>query len=343
MITVATYGKAGSSARVRIYDWLDYLGLSEVTSHEYLGKADNSFGTLAKHLPGVLAAERSLRFLAKEGTDDTLLMSREASPLSNGRLESKILRSAQYSVYDFDDAIFHNAAPFPYNLYPKGKVWERSVSSADHVIAGNEYLANQAENYAPSVQMIPSCVHPDDYERKTNFEIGERLTLVWMGSPATEPFLDELAEPLLRVNKDIPLCLKVISRGQRSFGALDEIVDRVDWRADNFGTQLAGADAGLMPLPDNEFTRGKCAYKLLQYGAAALPVIGSPVGVNDSVLKQLGGAAASTADQWESAIRDLASSAVAERHLMGQQARRSVDELYSFEAWAPQWAKAMRL
>lgn len=343
MITVATYGRNGSSARVRIHDWLDYLGLVDVQSHAYLGLADNSFTTLAKHMPQVLTAERSLRTLAKNGSAETLLMSREASPLSNGKLERRILRSAQYSVYDFDDAIFHNAAPFPYNFYPKGKVWVRSVQSADHVIAGNDYLAEEAAKYSRSVQMIPSCVHPDEYVRKVQYGHSARLMLVWMGSPATEPFLDALAEPLMRLNKDIPLTLRVISRGQRSFGPLDEIVERVDWHPETFGAQLADADAGLMPLPDTEFTRGKCAYKLLQYGAAALPVIGSPVGVNREVIEQLGGLAASNAAEWESTVRSIHASKSAERQGMGEQARRAVDASYSFEAWAPQWKEAMRL
>ncbi|MCC9069029.1 glycosyltransferase [Arthrobacter cryoconiti] len=164
-----------------------------------------------------------------------------------------------------------------------------------------------------------------------------------MGSPATEPFLDALAGPLMRLNQEIPLRLRIISRGRRSFGALDEIVDRVDWQADTFGSQLADADAGLMPLPDTQFTRGKCAYKLLQYGAAALPVIGSPVGVNRNVLGQLGGLSASNADEWESAIRSLFASTSAERRGMGEQARFGVDRGFSFRAWAPQWAAAVRL
>lgn len=343
MITVATYGRNGSSARVRIHDWLDYLGVTDVQSHSYLGLADNSFTTLGKHLPQVLAAERSLRALARRGTTEPLLMSREASPLSNGRLERRILQSAQYSVYDFDDAIFHNAAPFPYSLYPKGKVWMRSVKSADHVIAGNDYLAEEAAKHSRSVQMIPSCVHPEEYVQKVHYELAERLTLVWMGSPATEPFLDALAEPLMRLNSEIPLTLRVISRGRRSFGRLDEIVERVDWHPETFGTQLADADAGLMPLPDTEFTRGKCAYKLLQYGAAALPVIGSPVGVNRNVIEQLGGLTASNDSEWETAVRAIHNIKTAERQRMGKQARSAVEAGYSFRAWTPQWKEAMRL
>lgn len=342
MITVATYGRNGSSARVRIHDWLDYLGVAATKDYTYLGQADNSLSTLSKHVPEVVAAEQSLRRLAKFGTAETLLMSREASPLSNGRLESRILRSAQYSVYDFDDAIFHNGAPFPYSLYPKGKVWHRSVLAATQIIAGNDYLAEEAAKVNPHVTMIPSCVNPDDYQLKTSYELSEVPTLVWLGSPATEAFLEMLAEPLLRINNELPLRLRVISAGNRSLGALDQIVDRVQWDPKSFGNMLADADIGVMPLPDTPFTRGKCAYKLLQYAAAGLPVVGSPVGTNRKILDQLGGTPATRAADWEDSIRDLLASSARSRAELGATGRNAVEVGYSFKAWAPVWKATVR-
>lgn len=337
MITVATYGRNGSSARVRIYDWLDYLGIEATRNYSYLGKADNSFTTLSRHLPQVMAAEISLRRLADEGTTETLLMSREASPLSNGGLEGRLLRSAQYSVYDFDDAIFHNGAPFPYSLYPKGKVWRRSVDAASKVIAGNDYLAEVASKFSRQVVMIPSCVNPSDYTVKSSYELSEVPTLVWLGSPATEPFLEMLAEPLLRIHSEVPIRLRVISSGNRSLGALERIIERVAWNAETFAGSLAEADIGLMPLPDTPFTRGKCAYKLLQYAAAGLPVVGSPVGTNKKVLGELSGGAARTSSDWEVAIRDLLAASARERSAIGTAGKNAVDAGYSFEAWEPVW------
>ncbi|WP_406637447.1 glycosyltransferase [Pseudarthrobacter quantipunctorum] len=270
-------------------------------------------------------------------------MSREASPLSNGRLESRLLRSAQYSVYDFDDAIFHNGAPFPYSLYPKGRVWHRSVRAASTVIAGNDYLAEFAAKISQQVVMIPSCVNPSAYPLKSSYELSEIPTLVWLGSPATEPFLKMLTEPLLRINADTPIRLRVISSGARSLGALEEIVDRVQWSAESFASSLADADIGLMPLPDTPFTRGKCAYKLLQYAAAGLPVVGSPVGTNKKVLDDLEGLSAPTPSGWEDAIRDLLATSARARSEIGKAGRNAVDAGYSFEAWAPFWRATVGL
>jgi hypothetical protein len=164
-----------------------------------------------------------------------------------------------------------------------------------------------------------------------------------MGSPATEPFLQELAEPLLDVNRQIPIKLQVVSAGERSFGPLDAIVERIPWAAATFGKHMASADLGLMPLPDNAFTRGKCAYKILQYGAAALPVMGSPVGTNRLVLNQMGAAAPSSPQQWKSDILDFIHSSEAERKELGNSSHEVVVEKYSFAAWATVWRETMGL
>lgn len=341
MITVASYGQQGSSARVRIHDWLRYVGISSVRNYDYVGGSNNSFSTLVSNMPKVARAESELWKLARSPISSTLLMSREASPLSNGHLERRLLRNAALSVYDFDDAIFHSAAPFPYNLYPKGKVWIRSVSAADRVIAGNDWLADEALRYNSSVTMIPSCVNPSEYEEKTDYSLRGTPTLLWMGSPATEPFLDKLTAPLLEVNAEVPIRLQVVSAGSRSFGALDELVDRIPWSADTYGMHMASADLGIMPLPDNEFTRGKCAYKILQYGAAALPVMGSPVGTNKLVLDQMCAASPTDPASWKSAILDFLKSSASDRRELGRSAHNVVLQKYSFEAWSTVWSQTL--
>lgn len=340
LTTVASYGRKGSSARVRIYEWLDFLGL-DARRYTYTDQGDNSISTLARNADKALRAEVDLRKLTSDRIPGVLLMSREASPLSNGRLEAKLLQCAEASVYDFDDAIFHSAAPFPYSLWPKDKVWKRSVEAADRIIAGNDYLAEEAAKYARNVTMIPSCVNPDLYPKKTNYALNEVPTLVWLGSPATEQFLPPIADALLRVHRVRPIRLRVISGGERSLGPLDAIVERVQWSEQGFAHNLSGADLGIMPLADDPFARGKCAYKLLQYGAAALPVLGSPVGTNRPVLAAMGGAAAQTVYEWEAALHGFLDTGEAERAGLGARAYQTVTEQFSFQAWQDEWSKTV--
>jgi len=96
-----------------------------------------------------------------------------------------------------------------------------------------------------------------------------------------------------------------------------------------------------MPLEDTPFARGKCAYKLLQYAAAGLPAVGSPVGANRQALERFDGFAPATGAEWYTAIESLLGATTAERSRLGATARTAVEEHYSFDAWEPEWRRAI--
>ena len=121
------------------------------------------------------------------------------------------------------------------------------------------------------------------------------------------------------------------------------MVDRVQWAPATFAQELARADLGLMPLRDDEWSRGKCAYKLLQYGAAALPLVGSPVGANREVLSRAEGLAPRSVDDWYDAMVQLLEESDESRARRGRAARRAVEENYSFRSWEPTWVEAVGL
>jgi glycosyltransferase involved in cell wall biosynthesis len=339
LVTVSSYGSGGSSARVRLFDWLDWLDLP-YKQMDYLGKSDNGLKTILGELPQLLGAERTLRRLPKERASRVIL-GREASPFSNGVVESRILESAGHGVYDFDDALFEYPTGGIRRIWSKREVWRRSVSAADVVIAGNDYLADAASQLSSSVVMIPSCVDPGAYAEKVDFGISDTPRAIWIGSPSTEQYLALVEAPLLRLHHGRGLRLTVISAGDRSLGELDVMVDRVPWHKETFSQQLAEADFGIMPLPDSDFARGKCAYKLLQYSAAALPSVASPVGANALALSRTGGSPATRDDEWFQAIEALIDSTADRRMALGRQAREAIVEHYSFQAWAAEFTRAI--
>ena len=340
--TVTSYGRSAGSARVRVFDWLDWLAL-DVPNATYLNCASNSLSSLARSPLGVLAAEIRLRRLAREVTDETVLLSRQASPFSNGGVEERLLRAAARGVYDFDDALMHSPPGRLEQLWSKKKIWARSVAAADVVIAGNEFLRAEADSLNPSVVVVPSCVNPNDYERKNRYDIGDVPRAVWLGSPSTEAYLQLVARPLLELHRSIGLRLTLISAGAADVGALAPMVDRVQWSQQSVAANLAAADFGIMPLDDTPWTRGKCAYKLLQYGASRLPLVGSPVGVNCDVLSASAGFAPDSSDEWVSAIETLVDEAPEHRAHRGQRALETVLNSYSFAAWETTWRSALGL
>lgn len=340
--TVTPYGRSGGSSRVRVFDWLDHLGL-DATQHDYLGLRSNAPQVLARRISGVVNAELELRRLPRLIAGARLLLSKQASPFSNGSIEASLLSSAGNGVYDVDDSLLdETGVGWIQSLFPKGHIWRRSVQAADTVVVGNEYLADQALELVDSdrVVVIPSCVEPGAYLLKKNFEIGSRPRAVWIGSPTTEAHLLTLTEPLLSVHRTHGLRLTIISSGDRNLGPLSVMADRVAWQPDALNW-LADADFGLMPLADTPRARGKCAYKLLQYGAAGLPAIASPVGANVMALGRGLGMAAMTSNEWRQTLVHLIEAGADERERLGTAGRTGVETCYSFKSWARLWTKVV--
>jgi glycosyltransferase involved in cell wall biosynthesis len=338
----SAYGAGAPSTRVRLYEWLEHLGL-DAKRYAYAGLDSNSPRNLARRPRSVLAAERRTRTLPAIIGSRRLVLSREASPFGWGAIESALLRAAELGVYDLDDALFADRSGWRAALGKEQKC-RRALVAADQVIVGNDFLAEYAVKYAREVVVIPTCVEPADYQVRDDHVISERPRIVWLGSPSTEAYLVGIARALREVRRRTGAEVLVISgaRGTER-PELDGLITRVPWRSDTFARHLASAHLAIGPLTDDTYARGKCAYKLLQYGAASLPVIASPVGANALALERFGAWAASTTDEWVDQLLYVISLSAIDRAHAGALARKAVEEHYSFGAWAPAWKEAVGL
>lgn len=337
---ISSYGSSAASTRVRLDEWFRFLGI-DATHHYYAGLNNNRPRTVAAHPIAVGHAELALRGLDISG--QRVIISREASPFSRGEVEENLLRRADRGVYDFDDALFHDRSPQRRFLRTHDKC-RRAVQAADVVIAGNDYLANWAEAHNRDVRVIPSCIDPRDYTPKTNWSItGDAPELVWLGSPATEHYVAQIAPALLEINRRTGAQLTLISgpKHNASLGLLNLMVRRIPWSVETFASAMAKADAAIAPLDDTPYSRGKCAYKLLQYAASGLPMAGSPVGANNLALKRFHGLATSTLDDWTDALSQLLSENTALRAERAAHALAAVEHHYSFRAWEAEWLQAL--
>jgi glycosyltransferase involved in cell wall biosynthesis len=330
-------GRAGASGRVRVREWLEHLDVDH-DIHDYLGLGHSQPSALIPRPTGIARAERDLRTVARRGTD-VMLLHREASPLSRGSIEERLLRSAAVAVFDFDDALQwdHGVDSRLRGIAPKSLKCLRAVRAAHRVIAGNTVLADWASEWSQDVVVIPSCVNPRDYAPKHDYSVQDPPRLGWVGSPSTEQFLQLTAPALVEVHRRTGARLTVVSRGRANLGPLDAMVDRVDWASDTVAAELASFDVGIGPLRDTLLARGKCAYKLLQYAATGLPMVATPVGANRDVLQATGGGAAWTTDEWVDLLDGLLAATTDERSIAGNRARAAVESQYSFDAWANTW------
>jgi glycosyltransferase involved in cell wall biosynthesis len=343
LTTVAPYGRSGASARVRVVEWVERLGL-DAQAFDYLGLPHSRPWALLRDPAALLKAEHRIRRLAAR-PPQVLLLHREASPLSRGGLESALLSAAAHGVYDFDDALQwdHGRGPIPRRLAPKSGKCLAAVRAADRVIAGNPLLADWACEWARDVVVIPSCVDPNDYVVKTDHALHDPPRLGWVGSPTTERYLQRLAPALLEGHRRWGARLTVVSSGTAALGPLDVMVDRVEWSEGVVAPSMVGWDVAIAPLGSDLLARGKCAYKLLQYAAAGLPVVGSPVGANRQVLEAIAGLPASSIDDWGAALAAILEAPESERADRGARARAAVTRDYSYDAWATTWLAAVEL
>jgi glycosyltransferase involved in cell wall biosynthesis len=211
-------------------------------------------------------------------------------------------------IFDVDDAIYVRK-PRRLGDAPDESPWRKKKFAAtcrwvDVVAAGNDVLAGVARATAQSVAILPTSIDTAVY-RPTTATAADPPTIVWIGSPENLVYLEMIRPALARLAGRYPaLKLRVICS---SFPDWSEVnIERIAWRSATEAQSLAAAHIGVMPLTDDAWSRGKCAFKLLQYMAAALPCVASPVGANtEAVIDGFNGFHARTADEWERSLESL--------------------------------------
>lgn len=245
-------------------------------------------------------------------------------------------------AYDLDDALFLGSAATVNAGFQWAKQEARRcvhcLKRARLVFAGNAFLASRAREHARAVEIVPSCVDPDRQELHVH-EATDVVTVGWIGSQTTTEYLRPVLPVLARLNSDrrrVKLVLVGAHPGLRA-----DWIEHRPWSQVSESRDLASFDIGIMPLPDTEWARGKCGYKLLQYFAAGIPAVASPVGINPTLIGDDRGHLATTSDEWRSALEQLVQRAD-ERRERGTAARTFVEREYSYQRWAPELAALLR-
>ncbi len=270
---------------------------------------------------------------------DIVLIHREAALIGPAIIERLVARQGVPIVFDFDDAIW-----VPY-VSPANKWWSylkcfgkaaTICRLSAHVIVGNSYLASYARQHNAHVTIIPSTIDTDVYvPRQFEAHADDRPVIIgWTGSYSTVRHLHSLRDTLreLRMRHDFRL---------HTIGAPNYRMDGVEtisqeWRAESEAQDLLGFDIGIMPVPDDAWSRGKCGMKLLQYMGAAVPAVGSPVGMNTEIIQDgVSGFLASRKEEWIEKLSRLIRD-VRLRREIGMAGRDTVETRYSVRTWIPQ-------
>jgi glycosyltransferase involved in cell wall biosynthesis len=259
--------------------------------------------------------------------------------------EKKWAKSGIPIVFDFDDAIWLNDTSQANQLFAWLKRPEKiefTIGASAMVLAGNSFLRDYAMQFSQTVMVFPSTIDTHRYNQVPVKRNQDRVVIGWSGSITTIKHFESALPALLRI--------KDIYKNRVEFMVIGDPLYRNEalgiigksWNASTEPEDLAAFDIGIMPLPDDQWTKGKCGLKGLQYMAMAIPTVMSPVGVNSEIIDHgVNGYLAGNTDEWVQCLRELIEDEPL-RIQMGAAAQSHVENHYSKNAWKSIYLKVFQ-
>ncbi len=345
-------GPNGASARYRVFQYLPYLEahgaactVVPAVGDALVGKYMQRGGAAKAAYYGKIIAQRLKDLLTVRRYDvvflqrDFLVHSFPVIELAMSRLQSRL-------VFDLDDATF---------LLPSGKrpgvllrllndqrKIERIGRRCAHFVAGNAVLASYARAFAPKVTVIPTSIDVERYNpHRPTARDGAHPVVGWIGSPGTLLYLREILPALCRIHeRGVRFVLRVVGADLNEEFPFP--VECRPWNVSTEAEEVAAFDVGVMPLIDDDWSRAKSGTKLLQYLAAEVAAVASPVGVNAEILQDGGcGLPARTLADWENQLTAVLVDPSL-RASLGKRGRARVIEEYSTAVSAPKLLSVLR-
>lgn len=330
------------SQRFRFEQYLEFLsknGYSFTFSHLLNQEDDQVFYQPGHNIKKIIIVVKSIWKRLKEimtaGQYDLVFVQREAFMLGTAYFEKKIAKRTRL-IFDFDDAIWlHNISDANKRLgfLKDASKTEEIISTADLIFAGNQYLADYARKFNGNIAVIPTTIDTDVYIPSSKTVVRDNICIGWSGSFSTIQHFATAVPSLKRIREKFGSRVSFKIIGDKNYYC-DELETQGDeWVAATEIEDLSQIDIGIMPLPNDEWAKGKCGLKGLQYMALQIPALMSPVGVNAEIIQNgINGYLPNTEDEWVDNLSKLIENKEL-RERIGKAGRQTVLDKYSVEAW----------
>ena len=244
-------------------------------------------------------------------------------------------------IFDFDDAIYYRDDSHP-SFKSKSRYFnfKNIVRKAELVVAGNRILSDYAKQFNEHVVIVPSAVETRNIPVKNSGTDNDKIIIGWIGGKGNLRHLEMLSDTFQKLAKKYEIQVSIICNDSIEIPGVK--TNFIPWKLETQGKEIAQFDIGVMPLPDNKWTQGKCGYKALQYMAAAVPPVVSNVGANKDIVEHgKEGFVVSSLDDFYLAIETLIKNKEL-RNEMGLNARHKVENQFSVCVVAKQLADILR-
>ncbi len=313
LLIFTKYSATGPSSRYRHYQYLSsYLNNFDTHIFPFFSESYNyQYNNIVAYLntiKSIIIRFYCILFFVRK--DDLLIIEYELLPYFPPLLEKYLLLKKIKYILDYDDAIFHN-----YNQSKKklvkclfsNKIKNISAKS-NYIITGSPYLTKYFSKYNCNIIEIPTSINFNLYQSRLNKKFHTTINIGWLGSSTTSKNLVLLKNVFLKLKSKYKNNIRILFCGfnnslSNHFNEID--FEIIDWTSDNEFEFLNSIDIGIMPLENNDFNKGKCGFKLIQYMAFGIPTISYPFEANIKIDHNNGNLFARNEAEWYNSFVEM--------------------------------------
>jgi glycosyltransferase involved in cell wall biosynthesis len=357
VLGLASYPVAAAATRYRLQQFVSPLALRDITLTIRPFIDEQLFAQLYRRdaLPRtaiglIRSALLRLTDVLRANSADVILVQREAMIFGPPMVEWLVTHVFKRPmVLDLDDATYVSYTSPTYGRLGHALKWFRKtddlITWSRIVTCGNRAIAEYVSSKGTRAEIVPTVVDTDIFRPAPR--VGTLVPVLgWIGTHSTFPYLESIFPLLTELAKTHSFRLKVVGSGRADVTVPGVEVENLPWSLKHEVGDFQSIDIGLYPIDarlySGKWAAGKSGFKAIQYMAAGVPYVATPVGGS----AEIGEANtthffASTETEWRLALATLISDSDRRRR-MGAAARQEVVKNYALPAQADKLAAALR-